>query len=176
MSKNAGKPKFAISVLGKAHQKKTFTCGAEPLDTYLQEQALQHMKKNISVTYALTEHDNEEVLGYYSLSSTSIRLAELPPRFIKKLPKYPSLPGILLGRLAVHIQLQGEGLGAYLLVDALKQSLRVSKEIGAVAVVVDAKNQDAVNFYKQYDFIALDDNPQKLFLPMDTVKKLNLTD
>lgn len=174
MSKSAGKPRFVISVLGKTHKRDSFTCGTEALDTYLQEHALQHMKKNISVTYALTECSGAEVLGYYSLSSTSIHLAELPPRFIKKLPKYPSLPGILLGRLAVHIELQGEGLGAHLLIDALKQSLRVSQEIGAAAVIVDAKNQDAVNFYKKYDFIALDENPQKLFLPMDTVKKLDL--
>ncbi|MDR3490813.1 MAG: GNAT family N-acetyltransferase [Gammaproteobacteria bacterium] len=122
----------------------------------------------------LTTESSKQVLGYYTLSSMGIFPGELPDELVRKLPRYPILPGILLGRLAVEESRQGKKIGVYLLLDALKRSLSVSDQIGIVAIIVDAKNDAAVTFYKKYGFIELPDTRHRLFLPLSTVRKLDL--
>jgi len=166
---------FKIAVLNKDHDRNSFSCSHEELVNYLQKQASQDLKRSISVTYVLTSENDHVVLGYYSLASTSINTGELPEAFTKKLPRYPILPAILLGRLAVDQKHEGKGFGSRLLIDALKRSLDSSKEIGTIAVVVAAKDDNAAAFYSHYDFIKLNDEKLKLFLPMSEVKKLFLS-
>ncbi len=166
--------KYVIERLEKKHIKSEFKCGNDALDEYLKTQASQDIKKNVAVTYVLTSQDSEQVLGYYTLSSIGVFSGELPDEIIRKLPRYPVLPGILLGRLARDKQVQGDSMGSYLLIDALKRSLAVSNTIGIVAVIVDAKNEKAVAFYKNYGFIEFPDNNRRLFLPLSMIKKLDL--
>lgn len=163
------KVRYRIEHLEKKHDKTAFSCGIDALDQYLKTQASQDIKKNIAVTYVLTEICASIVLGYYTLSSIGIFPDDLPDAIIKKLPSYPMLPGVLLGRLAVDHQIRGKKIGLYLLMDALKRSLVVSNQIGIVA---DAKDEQAASFYHHYGFIALPDNPKRLFLPVSTIKKL----
>jgi GNAT superfamily N-acetyltransferase len=167
-------PKYIITHLEKSHGKEKFKCGIDALDNYLKNQASQDIKKNVSVTYVLTTEKSDQVVGYYTLSSMGIFPGELPDELSRRLPRYPVLPGILLGRLAVDKNHQGKNIGVYLLLDALKRSLSVSHQIGSVAVIVDAVNDDAVDFYKKYEFIELPDNPHRLFLPLATIRKLDL--
>ena len=110
-------------------------------------QASQDIKKNVAVTYALTTQNSEQILGYYTLSSIGILPGDLPAQLVKKLPRYPVLPGVLLGRLAVDKNFQKQKIGFYLLMDALKRSLTVSNQIGMVAVIVGAKDEKAAAFY-----------------------------
>lgn len=165
--------KYVIAHLEKKHNRQEFTCGIDALDDYLKIQASQDMKKNVAVTYVATSDDSEQVLGYYTLSSIGIVAGELPEDVIKKLPRYPVLPGILIGRLARDKKFRGKDIGLYLLMDALKRSLDISNQLGSVAVIVDAKNEKAVVFYKGYGFIEFPDNNRRLFLSMSTIKKLN---
>lgn len=165
---------YVVTHLEKKHNKDPFKCGIEALDRYLKTQASQDTKKNVAVTYVLTAENSDQVLGYYTLSSMSIFPGELPDELAKKLPRYPILPGILLGRLAVDESHHGKKIGIYLLLDALKRSLAVSDQIGIVAIIVDAKNDNAVTFYKKYGFIELPDNRYRLFLPLNTIRKLDL--
>lgn len=165
---------FKIERLENKHIKDKFKCGLYALDHYLKTQASQDVKKNISVAYVVTGHGSEEVLGYYTLSSIGIFSGELPEEVIKELPRYPILPGILLKRLAVDENEQRKSIGSYLMLDALKRSIEVSNQIGIVAVVVEAKNENAVAFYKNYGFIVLPDNGHRLFLPLSTIRKLEL--
>ena len=174
MSEVTRNGRFKITVLNKDHDKNSFSCSQVELDNYLQKQASQDIKRSISVTYVLTAENDHTVLGYYSLASTSINTGELPEAFSKKLPRYPILPAILLGRLAVDRKHEGKGFGSRLLIDALKRSLDSSKGIGSIAVVVNAKDDNAAAFYKHYSFIKLNDEELKLFLPMNEVKKLFL--
>jgi GNAT superfamily N-acetyltransferase len=166
--------KYIITHLDKKHVKEKFKCGVEALDIYLKTQANQDTKKNIAVTYTLTAENSEEVLGYYTLSSIGVFPGELSEEIVKKLPRYPVLPGILLGRLAVNKNYHGKKIGVYLLLDALKRSLLVSEQIGIVAVIVDAKNDTATMFYKKHGFIELLKSQYRLFLPLATIKKLAL--
>ena len=130
------------------------------------------MAKKAAATFVLVPEGTKTIAGYYSLSSTSIRLDRLPSEVARKLPKYPDVPATLLGRLAVDLRHRGEGYGEFLLVDALKKSLEQSGKIGSAVVMVDAKNDAAKTFYTQYGFLALADQPYRLFLPMKTVEQL----
>lgn len=166
--------KYVITHLDNKHNRQKFSCGIDSLDNYLKIQANQDMKKNVAVTYILTSENSEQALGYYTLSSIGISPGELPVDIVKKLPRYPILPGILIGRLARDKILHGKNLGLYLLVDALRRSVEISHQLGSVAVIVDAKDENATTFYKSYGFIEFPDNQRRLFLSMNTIRKLQL--
>src|SRR5689334_7399032 len=107
--------------LHSSHKKEKFSCGKPLLDTYLHKQAKQDVKRKLSACFILPDQENN-VKGYYTLSSASIERRFLPEEIIKKLPSsYYDLPVILLGRLAVNSEHQGKGLGELLLLDALKR-------------------------------------------------------
>ena len=110
------------------------------------------------------------VAGYYTLSQAGINLVDLPTEITKKLPKYPVVPATLLGRLTVDKKYQDKGLGEILLMDAFYRSLQ--NEIASMAVVVDAKDDNARFFYEHYQFIRFPDYPNRLFLPMTTIAKM----
>lgn len=130
------------------------------------------MKRNIAITYVLTESGFDDVIGYYTLSSANIELKNLSEQEIKKLPRYPLLPATLIGRLAVDIKYQKKRIGELLLVHALKTSLETSKKIASVAVIVDAKNDTAAEFYKHFGFTRFPSAPSKLYLLIQTIEKL----
>lgn len=108
--------------------------------------------------------------GYYTLSSTAVKLAELPDGVAGRLPRYPLVPATLLGRLTVDKRFQGQGYGRFLLADALLRALR--SEIASFAVIVDAKDDAARRFYGRESFLPLLDEPMKLFRPMADLAKL----
>ncbi len=166
--------KYVIENLDKIHDKNFFSCGAETLDQYLKTQASQDIKKNIAVTYVLTQRDSKQILGFYTISSIGIFPGELPEDLTKKLPRYPVLPGILLGRLAVDKYFRGNKIGSFLLLDALKRSIAVSHQIGIAAVIVDAKDEVAVDFHKHLGFVFVFDESRRLFLPLSVIKQLGL--
>jgi len=156
--------------LSSSHNKEKFSCGKPLLDSYLHKQAKQDVKRRLSACFILPDGNN--VKGYYTLSSTSVERKLLPEEIIKKLsPSYSDLPAILMGRLAISKEYQGQGLGEMALLDALKRTYTSSKEVGAMAVIVDPLDEEAVNFYKEYDFILLPDSG-KMFLPMATIAEL----
>ena len=108
-----------------------------------------------------------------SLSSSRIdRLNEIPEEISRKLTRYPEIPATLIGRLARDISVRGTGVGDLLLTDALRRCVSNSKQAASWAVVVDAKDEDAVIFYKQWEFQAFPSQPMKMFLPIATVEKL----
>ncbi|HEY4112642.1 MAG TPA: GNAT family N-acetyltransferase [Rhizomicrobium sp.] len=158
-----------VEPLGPQHNRDTFRCGAEPLDKYFRTQASQDARKNIAAPFVLRLPEGE-IAGYYTLSSTAVKLAELPPNLSRKLPRYPLVPATLLGRLAVDLRFRGRGYGSYLLADALCRALR--SEIASFAVIVDAKDDAAYRFYELEGFLAFPDQRSKLFRPMADIAKL----
>lgn len=153
------------------HDRAAFSCGTEALDNYIKKQASQDARKNAAVIYVATP-DGKTILGYYTLSQYSIQLDEIPPEIAKQFAKYPALPATLLGRLARHTSTKGQGVGELLLLDALYRALTMSEQIASAAVVTDAKDQKAVDFYKKYGFIELPKTERRLFLPMASVSTL----
>ncbi|MDZ7958349.1 MAG: GNAT family N-acetyltransferase [Aulosira sp. DedQUE10] len=113
--------------------------------------------------------DADQIAGYYTLAATSIQVEDLPTAMRRRLPRYPLVPATLLGRLAVDERYQGQGLGAFLLVDALRHSLM--SEIASMAVVVDAKDDQAQAFYEHHGFTPLPNQLRRLYLPMGIVAR-----
>lgn len=172
MSESLQQKDYRVEALSKQHDRSGFSCGAEPLDRYLQEQAGQDARKRVAAPFVLCEGKSNAVLGYYTLSGLSVDVGAWPEDVARKLPKYPFVPATLLGRLAVDRGLRGKGAGEHLLMDALRRALSASREVASVAVVVDAKDDNAVSFYRRYGFIPFPDQPNKLFLPMAVVEQL----
>ena len=163
---------YRVETLGKQHDRSGFTCGSEPLDRYLRVQAGQDTRKRVAATFVLCEGTSNTVIGFYTLSAISVDIGSWPEDVAKKLPRYPVVPATLLGRLAIERQLQGRGAGEHLLMDALHRSWQASRQVASVAVVVDAKDSRAVEFYTRYDFTPFVDPPIRLFLPMSVIEQL----
>lgn len=156
---------FLVAPLDTAHDRAGFRSGSEPLDRYLQEQVTQDIRRRVAACFVALA-DKQRIAGYYTLASASLRLADLPPGIGKKLPRYPTVPAVRMGRLAVDQAFIGKGLGGALLADALDRAMR--SEIAAFALMVDAKDDSAAAFYRHHGFIALPDSPLTLFLPLAT--------
>lgn len=161
---------LVIEPLNPAHDRTGFQCGVETLDRYLKKQARQDIKRRISrVFVAIKPNNPNTVIGYYTLSTLSIELKQLPEKLMRKLPKYP-VPAALIGRLAVSKTDQGQGIGKMLLADAIKRTLAVSDQIAIYAMVVDAINTTAKEFYEQFGFTRLSDDSPRLFLPLKSIE------
>ena len=119
----------------------------------------------------MVEVSSNAIAGFYTLSSAGIGLSALPDEVSKKLPRYPSVPVVRVGRLAVSIDFQGQGIGSLMLFDAIDRSAK--SEIGIHAIVVDAKDEQAADFYRHCGFIDLQSETLQLFLPMsDALRRL----
>jgi GNAT superfamily N-acetyltransferase len=162
--------RFRAEQLTSQHLRGAFSCGVEAHNRYLQQQATQDIRRNLAVAYVLVETATGVIAGYYTLSSFSIVLAGLPESETRKLPRYGQVPGILIGRLARDRRFRGQGVGELLLIDALRRAFNLSKDIGAWAVIVDAKDDNARLFYERFGFLPLIDNERRLFLPMRSVE------
>lgn len=161
-----------IHPLEKAHNRKAFDCGNDELNRYLREQARQDAEKRVAAPFVLSQPGSLKVLGFFTLSSSIIRVEELPLDLMKRLPRYGQLPVTLLGRLAVDRSVGGQGVGEFLLVDALRRSLEAAQQIAAMAVIVDAKDERAESFYRHFNFQPFQQTPLRLFLPMGQIATL----
>ncbi|WP_367141997.1 GNAT family N-acetyltransferase [Rhodoplanes sp.] len=160
--------RFTIEPLG-AHDRSTFACGVDALDQYLRTRASQDVKKLVASCLVAVEEGTGTLAGYYTLAASSVRADDLPPEILKRLPRYPVLPTVLVGRLAVDRGFRGKGLGSVLLADA---ALRVLKgDVKAFALIVDAKDENAAAFCRHQGFRPFTSRPTTLFLPLGTIKK-----
>ena len=164
-------PKYIVP-LEKGHDRSAFDCGNDELNRYLKQQARQDAEKHVAVAFVLLEPGSAVVRGFYTLSASIIPVEELPPDMMKKLPRYGQLPVTLLGRLAVDQTARRQGVGEFLLVDALRRCLEGAQHIGAMAVIVDAKDEQAESFYRHFDFLPFQHTPRRLFLPMRQIAQL----
>ncbi len=162
---------WRVEPIRKQHQRETFDCGSKDLNDYLRKYARQNEELDLGRTFVALKGNDLRVWGYYTLRSGSVTVKDLPPEEAKRFPKYP-VPVVHLGRLATDLSVQGQGLGGYLLVDALNRSYRAAQEVAAYAVEVIAETEQAKTFYLKYGFQGLLDDPLHLYLSMKTVFKL----
>lgn len=154
------------------HQRSEFSCGKDSLDRYIRQQASQDARNRIARVFIVRETDSLEIMGYYTLSSYAIKLAELERSFAKRLPRYSLLPATLLGRLAVDTRHRGKRLGEFLLTSAFHTVFQHSLQIASLALVVDALDEEAVRFYRKYRFDFCQESPDKLYLPLKTIQEI----
>jgi GNAT superfamily N-acetyltransferase len=159
---------WSVERLDRSHDRGEFTCGKGPLDNFLRTLVTQYEKRRLGRTYVVVRPGAKRVLGYYTLAAGAVSFANLPEQATKKLPRHP-VPVILLARLALDQSVQGQGLGRFLLTDALRRCLALAEQLGVHAIEVDAIDDQARAFYQRYGFTALPDDPLHLYLPMATV-------
>jgi GNAT superfamily N-acetyltransferase len=162
---------WVIERLSGSHERGTFCCGKDPLDSFLKNLVGQYEKRRLGHTFVATAPGDRKVLGYYTSATGSFDLSCLPEASRKRLPKHP-LPTIHLGRLAVDRSCQGKGLGEVLLFHFLRKALEVSKDLGVFAVDVWAMDDQARPFYLKYGFLPLEDAALHLYLPLGTVEQM----
>jgi len=151
------------------HDRKRFDCGVKALNVYLQMMANQQSIKDNTRTFVLEDEQNpQNIIGYYTLTMTTIDLNSLPSTLQKK--HHNATSGGLIARLAVDKRYKQQGFGEWLLVDALKRLLDASDSVAFPLVIVDAK--DGVSeFYKKFGFLTFLDEDNKLFITIDSIRK-----
>jgi len=162
-------PRFIIQRLADHHDRAAFSSGNASLDSYLVQGAGQDARRRVAAVYIACEEDTGAVCGYYTLSASDLETTDLPEAIRKRLPRYPRLPAVLLGRLATDFRWRGIGLGAALLYDALRRCHR-HNAFGVMFIVVDPF-PEARGFYAHHQFRAIPDQ-ERMYFPMTEVAKL----
>lgn len=163
---------YRLEALGRHHDRSGFSCGVESLDVYLKTQATQDMRRKANAVFVLVATGSPgTIAGYFTLCACGLAPGAVPEAAIKHLPRYPQVSATLIGRLAVSENLQGRGLGAVLLAQALRKSYENSAVVGSTMVVVDAIDERAARFYRAHGFIPLPES-MRLVLPMRTIGEL----
>jgi len=124
------------------------------------------MRRNIAKCYVVIDESTNAITAFYTLAATGFPVEELPPALIKTLPRYPVVPAVRIGRLAVDQRFQGKKLGAALIADAVIRTRDAAP--AAFAIVVDAKDEKASAFYRHHVFIPFKNQALTLFLPLET--------
>jgi GNAT superfamily N-acetyltransferase len=156
-----------VELLGAQHDRSSFTCGISALDDYFQNQAGQDARRSVTRVYVAVDDITGAIVGFYTLGATCIAWLDIPEHLARKLPRYP-IPAALIGRLAVDRRFQRRKFGKYLLFNALDRIVALAQQIALFAVVVDAKNKTAADFYVRYGFQPLSNRGLRLLLPLAT--------
>ncbi len=159
---------LVIEPLGRQHDRAAFSCGVRELDHYFKRQAGQDIRRRTARVFVCTAESSNVAVGFYALSALSLDLGSLPERLARKLPRHP-VPAALIGRLAVDRSVRGLGIGRMLLTDAFKRTVCAGEQIAVYAMVVDAKDRNARQFYEAFGFNSLRDQPMRLFLPLESI-------
>ena len=152
----------AIEPLGK-HDRRAFSCGVAALDDWFHLRAGQDEKRNVARVFVAID-DRLGVVGFYSLSTFTLTIPDLPAKHARRLPRYDHIPAAPIGRLARDLRLRGEGVGDLLLADAVRRIVAVAGTLAVFAIVVDANDEAAAAFYADFGFKPFPIRPLRLFL------------
>ncbi len=161
--------RFVSEALGK-HDRAGFTSGNYRIDAYFRQTVSQDIKRNYAACYVLVEKAGTAIAGFYTLSSHTIPLTELPTEITRKLPRYPSIPAVLIGWMGRDIRFRGQNIGAMLLYDAIARV--ATSPVGVHAICADAIDDGAAAFYQAHLFQAFLSRPHSFYLPMKTASDL----
>lgn len=161
---------FKIVPFTPGYAREDFSCGTPALDMYLKRYASQDMRRNFAVLSVAVKDDINRILGYYTLSNACVDTRIIPDLSRTRFPKYNDIPAIRLGRLAVDRSVQGQGLGARLLANAVIES--TSNTSAWALMVVDAKDSIAYAFYRKFGFESLKDDTNHLVVQRKNLELL----
>ena len=154
---------ISIGPLRKDHDRASFSCGQAELDDWLHKRASQDERRNVARVFVATD-DALGIVGFYSLSTFTLTIHDLPEEISRKLPRYGAIPAAMIGRLARDVRVRGRGIGELLLADAIRRILGAGRSLAIFAIVVDAKDEQAATFYQGFGFRRFPNEPRRLFL------------
>ena len=152
--------------LDAGYELEQFQCGEPALDAWLKQRAYRNEAHGASRTYVIADGNN--VIGFYSLAVGSVAHRLVVGSLRRNMPA--PIPVMLLGRLAVDLSMQGQGLGRWLLRDAILRTEQAAHIAGIKALLVHAYNKRALHFYTKYGFIASPINELTLMLPLAVIR------
>jgi len=156
--------------IGQHHKREAFDCGHAALNEFLRRHARKsHLRGSAKTFLAIDNTDGQTLLGYYSVSPASVAYARAPEIITRRMAHH-DVPVFRLARLAVHRSAQGQGLGGQLLLAAGRRCLLVAAQAGGVALLIDAKDERAAQWYARYGALPLLDAPCSLLLPFETIR------
>jgi predicted N-acetyltransferase YhbS len=156
-------------LLAPRHKLEEFDCGKPVLNDWLVRHARQAQGAGSTKTFVATDED--QVLGYFSLTVGQIDTFDVPERMRKGMGHYP-LPVVLLARLAVSTSAQGRGLGWGLLQDAIARTVLISEQAGVRAMLTHPLDQEAAAFYTRFGFVPSPLRAQQLLLLLKDARQL----
>jgi GNAT superfamily N-acetyltransferase len=156
-----------IEPLGKQHDRAKFSSGQADIDDWFRRRASQDERRDIARVFVALD-DELGIVGFYSLSSYSLALDDLPADMARKLPRYDAIPAARIGRLARDGRVRGQGVGELLLADAVRRILGAARSVAVFAIVVDAKDDRAAAFYRRFGFQPFPLQPSRVFLLTST--------
>jgi GNAT superfamily N-acetyltransferase len=164
---------WAVEPLSPRHDRGDFDCGRPALSDWLRRHAGQFERRDLARVFVATREGSSRVLGYFTLSNYQVAFDELPPGDFGKYPRMP-LPAVLIGKLAADVSARGQGLGRLLLMGAFRRIQDIADRTGACAVIVEAIDDEARDFYLHHDFSTLQGDPRRLFMTVRKIRKLGL--
>jgi GNAT superfamily N-acetyltransferase len=160
--------RYSISKLTDSFAIGSFVSGEHHLDYYLSKHALLNQNSNLGQTWILHENGAIEIIGYYTISMSSVPVSSLPQQFTVGFPSF-DIPCLLIGKMAVDKRFQKNGFGKYMLYDILQKAKELTHTAGCHAIIVDAIDSQAFTFYNKFGFIPFVNRPLGLFLPIQTI-------
>ncbi|MCL2296964.1 MAG: GNAT family N-acetyltransferase [Proteobacteria bacterium] len=161
-------PAWHEEPVGKHHDRAAFDCGNAALNRFLHQHARQSHERGGGKTYLAVADSSNKILGYYTLSLASLAYERTPEIMTRGLAQH-EVPVFRLGRLAVDVSAQGQGLGGQLLLAAGRRCLLVAAQVGGVALLIDAKSPQVAKWYENFGAVSLLDAPLSLLLPFKTI-------
>ena len=156
--------------LAAHHTLEGFDCGDLSMNRWLLDYARESAGAGSARTYVVDDAVQQRVVGYHALAAAAISPADATSRARRGQPRHP-IPGILLARLAVDVSVQGRGVGAFLLRDAMTRALAASEQIGARVLLVHALHEQARAFYERWGFERSPTDPLNLQLLFKDVRR-----
>jgi len=152
--------------IDEGHDVSSFACGKLPLDNWLKTRALANHQKGFSAV--IVAHENRRVVGYYGLAPTAVVPNTMPRAIRTGQPPNP-VPCLLLGQLAIDLKWKGKGIGSGLIKHALERSVQAASLIGGRALIVNAIDAEAAEFWQRRGFVPSRDDPFALFRSIDAI-------
>ena len=158
-----------ITTLETHHDRETFDCNNDELNSFLRFNARANLKTGKSRTYVLTDEDSpSQILGYFTLLYTDLPVTNLPNGKLRGFSN--NVPVILLGKLAISKDCQRQGFGHLAMNHIFRSSIDWHQIAGGGGIIVDAKDTAAAKYYQDnFGFVPSPFEPLKLFLPMKTI-------
>lgn len=145
-----------------------FDCGNDELSTWLIRHAHTATGHGTRTTIVIDD-ETGRVAGYFSIAPHLLEREALPRSVARGAPR--EIPAVLLAKLALSRELHGSGLGAELLVAALREIVRAARVAGGKLVVVDAIDEAAAAFYEHHDFQRVPGRPDRLVMKLSSVAR-----
>ena len=158
--------RFIVEPLGEHHNRAAFRCSNYQITNYFRRHALTNLQIRMANAWVIRDRDTDLIVGFYTLSTASADFSEMPEQFTANLPRYP-IPVVLIGRMGVDRRYERQGFGRRLVIDALFRVYH--QDVMAVfGIIVDPKEGVRDFYTKNFDFVPLGENSNRLFLHLQS--------